>query len=69
MSVVWSVTWRLVVSVLAFLAAILIAAAAIEIAFGTPRPGFVPMGALIILAPTLFVLWRPLLGSRSAREP
>ena len=50
---------NIALSVMSWVVSTLVAAAAIEIIFGAPRPGFVSMASLIILAPVLFVIWRP----------
>jgi len=51
--------WKLTLSVLSWLIVMLIAAAAIELSFGRPRAGFVPLVVLVILVPVLFAIWRP----------
>ena len=50
------------ITVIAFVVAVLVAAVAIEAIYGSPRPGFVPMASLIILAPLLSVIWRSQIG-------
>jgi len=50
---------RIVGSILAWVIVTLIAAAGVEVAFGVPRPGFVPLVTLVLLAPVLFLIWRP----------
>ena len=50
---------NVILSVVAWVVCTLIAAAAIEMILGAPRPGFVPLATLVILAPVLFVIWRP----------
>lgn len=49
---------KVVLSVLAWLAATLISAAGIEVAFGRSRPGFVPIVTMFLLVPTLILIWR-----------
>jgi hypothetical protein len=46
-------------SLIAWVIATLIAAAGVEIAFGVPRPGVVPLVTLVLLSPILFLIWRP----------
>ena len=49
---------KIAVSAIAFFVVMLIAAAGIEIGFGEPRPGFVPMTTLVLVAPVLYLIWR-----------
>jgi hypothetical protein len=46
-------------SLIAWMVAALIVTVGVEIAFGVPRPGFVPLPTLIIVAPILYLIWRP----------
>ena len=52
-------TKNIVLSVVAWVVATLIAAAAIEVITGAARPGLVPLVSLVVLAPVLFLIWRP----------
>ncbi|MBM3779752.1 MAG: hypothetical protein FJW23_16180 [Acidimicrobiia bacterium] len=49
---------KLFLSVAAWLVLTLIVAAVVEVSFGEPRPGLVPLPTLILLAPVLYRIWR-----------
>lgn len=50
---------NIALSGLAWLVAVLVAAASLELTLGQARPGFVPIVTLALLAPLLYVIWRP----------
>jgi hypothetical protein len=50
---------KVVLSVLVVLVAVVVAAAGLELVFGRPRPGFVPLTVLALVAPALWAIWRP----------
>lgn len=47
-----------VLSVAAWLVVTLVVAAVIELSFGEPRPGFVPLLTLVVMVPILLRIWR-----------
>ena len=49
---------RIGLTILALVLTLYIASTMIELMFGRPRPGFVPVAQLILVAPILFWLWR-----------
>lgn len=50
--------WKILLSVFTFFVVMLASTAAVEIHFGEPRPGFVPLMTLVIAGPILWLIWR-----------
>lgn len=56
---------KIVLSLMAWFVAMLVVAASIEVGFGEPKPGYVPVATLIIMIPILFLIWRKKQGAES----
>ena len=60
---------KIAASAVAVLVAVLVAAATIEVIYGAPRPGFVPVAALAIASPVLFLIWRKRASVATPKRP
>jgi hypothetical protein len=58
-----SIVWKVVITVVAFFAAIWIASFALELFMGRSYPAWTVIAALVILTPILVLLWRDKLFS------
>ena len=58
--------WKIVLSTLVVLVAMLVAAAGTELTFGEHRSGFVPMIVWLIAGPILYLIWRKRAGGGNA---
>ena len=53
-----NIVWKVVITVVAFLAAIWIASLALELFMGRSYPAWTVITALVIVSPILVLLWR-----------
>jgi hypothetical protein len=50
--------WKIVITIVAFLAAIAVVSATFEFVLGDSYPAWTIMAAFVVVSPVLFLLWR-----------